>query len=116
MEHNIRHHRGHASSPQNVQVNTTTSNGSSSRTDTDPQNSSDATKWTKAQSSRKIHECLNNTRAIHMVDALGNLFRFLLLPRQAHDMKGGALLIYDVSFGALLADKAFDADWLLKRP
>ena len=49
-----------------------------------------------------------------MVDALGNLFRFLLLPGQAHDMKGGAPLIRDVSFGALLADKAFDADRLLQ--
>ena len=49
-----------------------------------------------------------------MVDALGNLFRFLLLPGQAHDMKGVAPLIRDVSFGALLADKAFDADWLLQ--
>ena len=49
-----------------------------------------------------------------LVDALGNLFRFLLLPGQAHDMKGVAPLIQDVSFGALLADKAFDSDWLLK--
>ena len=49
-----------------------------------------------------------------MVDALGNLFRFLLLPGQAHDMKGVAALIRDVSFGALLADKAFDTDWLLQ--
>ncbi len=30
------------------------------------------------------------------------------------DMKGVAPLIRDVSFDALLADKAFDADWLLK--
>ena len=29
-------------------------------------------------------------------------------------MKGGAPLIHDVSFAALLADKAFDADWLLQ--
>jgi len=29
-------------------------------------------------------------------------------------MKGVAPLIRDVSFDALLADKAFDADWLLK--
>ena len=49
-----------------------------------------------------------------MVDALGNLFRFLLLPARAHDMKGVAPLIYDVSSGALLADKALDADWLLQ--
>lgn len=49
-----------------------------------------------------------------LVDALGNLVRFLLLPGQAHDMKGVAPLIKDISFEALLADKAFDADWLLK--
>ncbi len=49
-----------------------------------------------------------------MVDALGNLFRFLLLPGQAHDMKGVAPLIKGASFGALPADKAFDADWLLQ--
>jgi len=48
------------------------------------------------------------------VDALGNLVRFLLLPGQAHDMKGVAPLIKGVSFDALLADKAFDADWLLQ--
>ena len=49
-----------------------------------------------------------------LVDALGNLVRFLLLPGQAHDMKGVVPLIKGVSFDALLADKAFDADWLLK--
>lgn len=48
------------------------------------------------------------------MDALGNLVRFLLLPGQAHDMKGVAPLICNVSFGALLADKAFDANWLLQ--
>ncbi len=49
-----------------------------------------------------------------LVDALGNLVRFLLLPGQAHDMKGVAPLIRGVPFGALLADKAFDANWLLE--
>ena len=49
-----------------------------------------------------------------LVDALGNLVRFLLLPGQAHDVKGVAPLIKDLSFDALLADKAFDADWLLQ--
>ena len=49
-----------------------------------------------------------------LVDALGNLVRFLLLPGQAHDMKGVAPLIKGISFEALLADKAFDADWLLQ--
>ena len=47
------------------------------------------------------------------MDALGNLVRFLLLPGQAHDTKGVAPLIKGVSFDALLADKAFDADWLI---
>lgn len=54
------------------------------------------------------------TKIVALVDALGNLVRFLLLPGQAHDMNGVALLIRDVSFGALMADKAFDADWLLE--
>ncbi len=54
------------------------------------------------------------TKIVAPVDALGNLFRFLLLPGQAHDMKGVAPLIHDVSFAALPADKAFDADWLLQ--
>ena len=49
-----------------------------------------------------------------LVDALGNLVRFLLLPGQAHDMKGVEPLIKGVSFTALLADKAFDANWLLE--
>ena len=54
------------------------------------------------------------TKIIVLVDVLGNLVRFLLLPGQAHDMKGVAPLIKGVSFDALLADKAFDADWLLQ--
>ncbi len=49
-----------------------------------------------------------------LVDALGNLVRFLLLPGQIHDMKGVAPLINDISFEGLRADKAFDADWLPK--
>ena len=48
------------------------------------------------------------------MDALGDLVRFLLLPGQAHDMKGVEPLIKGVSFDALRADKAFDADWLLQ--
>jgi transposase len=38
----------------------------------------------------------------------------LLLPGQAQDMRGAAPLILDISFGALMADKAFDANWLLE--
>ena len=54
------------------------------------------------------------TKIVALVDALGNLVRFLLLPGQAHDMKGVAPLIRDISSGTLMADKAFDANWLLK--
>ena len=54
------------------------------------------------------------TKIIVLVDVLGNLVRFLLLPGQAHDMKSIAPLIKGVSFDALLADKAFDPDWLLQ--
>jgi len=49
-----------------------------------------------------------------LVDGLGNLADFVLLPGQAHDLRGAAPLIEDVLFGALLADKAFDAGWLLE--
>jgi transposase len=52
---------------------------------------------------------------VALVDALGNLVRFVLLPGQAHDMKGVDPLIRGVSFAALLADKAFDANWLLEK-
>jgi transposase len=44
---------------------------------------------------------------------LGNLVRFVLLPGQRHDTIGVAPLIKDVEFGGLIADKAFDANWLI---
>ena len=47
-----------------------------------------------------------------LVDALGNLARFILLPGQRHDSIGVKPLIADLNFDALLADKAFDNDWL----
>jgi transposase len=48
------------------------------------------------------------TKIVALVDALGNLVRFVLLPGQRHDSVGVAPLIEDVEFGALLADMAFD--------
>ena len=39
--------------------------------------------------------------------------RFELLPGQRHDTVGVAPLIENVAFGGLIADKAFDADWIL---
>jgi transposase len=52
------------------------------------------------------------TKIVALVDALGNLVRFVLLPGQRHDSLGVQPLIEDVTFGALLGDKAFDIDWL----
>lgn len=53
------------------------------------------------------------TKIMAMVDALGNLVDFTLLKGQQHDMAGVKPLIKDKEFGALLADRAFDTDWLL---
>ena len=39
--------------------------------------------------------------------------RFELLPGQRHDTVGVAPLIKDVAFGGLIADKAFDASWIV---
>lgn len=47
-----------------------------------------------------------------MVDALGNLVRFVLMPGQRNDIMGVRPLIDGLAFDALLADKAFDANWL----
>ena len=52
------------------------------------------------------------TKIVALVDALGNLVRFILLPGQRHDSVGVQPLIEGVVFGALLGDKAFDIDWL----
>ena len=52
------------------------------------------------------------TKIVALVDALGNLVRFVLLPGQRHDTIGVPPLIEGVAFGALLGDKAFDVDWL----
>ena len=48
-----------------------------------------------------------------MTDALGNLVRFVLLPGQRYDTVGVAPLIQDIGFGALIADKAFDSNWII---
>lgn len=47
-----------------------------------------------------------------LVDALGNLARFVLLPGQRHDSIGVEPLLDGVAIGALIGDKAFDSDWL----
>ena len=50
------------------------------------------------------------TKIVALVDALGTLVRFILLPGQRHDSVGVAPLLKDLDFAALLADKAFDSD------
>ena len=48
-----------------------------------------------------------------MTDALGNLVRFELLPGQRYDTIGVAPLIKGIEFGGMIADKAFDANWIV---
>ena len=47
-----------------------------------------------------------------MVDALGNLVDFVLLPGQRHDLIGVAALLDGVEFEALIADRAYDSNAL----
>ena len=53
------------------------------------------------------------TKILALTDALGTLVRFVLLPGQRHDTVGVAPLIGDVEFDGVIADKAFDANWLV---
>jgi transposase len=53
------------------------------------------------------------TKILALTDALGNLVRLVLLPGQRHDTVGVAPLIEDVAFEGFIADKAFDANWLI---
>ena len=47
-----------------------------------------------------------------LVDGLGNLVRFVLLPGQRHDSVAAAPLLGESEIGALIGDKAFDNDGL----
>ena len=55
------------------------------------------------------------TKVLALVDALGNLVRFELLPGQRSEIVAAPGLIEGLRFDALLADKAFDADHFRKR-
>ncbi len=48
-----------------------------------------------------------------LVDALGNLVRFVLMPANRYDTVGVAPRIRGIEFGAMLADKAFDSNWII---
>jgi transposase len=52
------------------------------------------------------------TKILAVVDALGNLVRFTLMPGQRHDSVGAAPILDGLDFDALLADKAFDTNAL----
>ena len=52
------------------------------------------------------------TKILAVVDALGNLARFILLPGHRHDSVGVDPLIDDLDIEALIAGKAFDNDAL----
>ena len=54
------------------------------------------------------------TKILALTDALGNLVKFVLMPGQRCYNKGLRELIADVRFEALLADKAFDVNWLIQ--
>jgi len=54
------------------------------------------------------------TKIVALVDALGYLVTLVILPGQRHDIVGVPPLLEDLDFEALIGDKAFDADWLLK--
>lgn len=44
---------------------------------------------------------------------MGSLVRVVLLPGQRYDTIGVAPLIKDIEFDGLIADKAFDANWII---
>ena len=47
------------------------------------------------------------------MDGLGNPVRFVLSPGQASDVTNAPPLVEGLEFDALLADKGYDADWLI---
>ena len=53
------------------------------------------------------------TKINALVDALGNPIAIVLTPGQAHDLKAAPALLAEVAPGAVIADKAYDADGLI---
>jgi transposase len=53
------------------------------------------------------------TKILALTDALGNLVRFTLLPGHRFDTVGVPQLIKGIAFGTLIADMAFDSNWLI---
>ncbi len=55
-----------------------------------------------------------DTKIAALVDALGNLVRFVLLPGQRHDITSFDVLMAGITCLAFIGDKAFDANRLRK--
>ena len=55
------------------------------------------------------------TKIAALVDGLGNLVRFVLLPGQRHDIKSVDDLLAGITCEAFIGDKAFDAKALRAR-
>lgn len=53
------------------------------------------------------------TKILALTDALGSLVRFVLLPGHRFDTVGVPPLIDGISFGGLIADKAFDSNSII---
>lgn len=53
-----------------------------------------------------------STKILALVDGLGNLARFSLLPGHRGETTGVEALLEGIECGAFLGDKAYDADWL----
>ena len=53
------------------------------------------------------------TKVLALIDALGNLVRFNLLPGHRFDTVGVEPLLADIDFGGLIADKAFDSNAII---
>jgi len=54
------------------------------------------------------------TKILALTDALDNLVRFHLLPGNRYDTIGVAPLIENIYFDGIIADKAFDVDWIIE--
>lgn len=64
---------------------------------------------TQAQAMGRSHGGLT-TKILAVVDVLGNLGRFIVLPGQRHDSVGVEPVLDGMELFALLADKAFDSN------
>tara|TARA_R110000850_G_C9633585_1_gene432440 strand:- start:55 stop:486 length:432 start_codon:yes stop_codon:yes gene_type:complete len=53
------------------------------------------------------------TKILALADGLGNVVRFVLMPANRYHTVGVAPLIRGIRFDALLADKAFDSNWII---